>query len=235
MKRNKTEAINSLFMDGRTRKVLRWVYQTLMRTFGGQGWWPAETPFEVLVGAILTQNTAWKNVELAIDNLKEAGVLTPQGLRNLDETRLAALIRPAWYYNIKAKRLKNVMDFLDQEYGGELVMMFSDSLARLRDKILTVNGIGPETADSILLYAGEKPIFVVDAYTRRVLSRHGMLTDGATYEDIQQLFMQNLPREVSLYKEYHALLVHVAKTFCKTTPVCTGCPLEGPWPASNGK
>jgi endonuclease-3 related protein len=222
-------------MRRRKKKALIWVYQTLLRAFGGQGWWPAETPFEVVIGAVLTQNTSWRNVERAIEKLSAAGVLTPHGLRRLDETRLAALIRPAGYYNVKAKRLKNWMAFLDREYGGDLTLMFNDALAPLREKILTVKGIGPETADSILLYAGEKPIFVVDAYTRRVLSRHGMITEGAAYEDIQQLFMKNLPQEVSLYKEYHALLVHVAKTFCKTSPACTGCPLEEPWPTLSVK
>ena len=160
-----------------------------------------------MVGAVLTQNTAWRNVERAIENLKEEGVLTPLGLKEIDEARLAELIRPAGYYNIKATRLKSLMKFLDMGYGGDLMRMFSEPLLNLREKILTVKGIGPETADSILLYAGEKPIFVVDAYTRRILSRHGMITDGASYGDIQGLFIESLPQDVSLYKEYHALFV----------------------------
>ncbi|OGP53830.1 MAG: endonuclease [Deltaproteobacteria bacterium RBG_13_52_11] len=216
-------------------KELLIIYHNLLKFFGGQGWWPAETPFEVVVGAILTQNTAWRNVERAIENLKEEGVLTPQGLSRLDGTRLAELIKPAGYYNVKAKRLKNLMAFLDGEYGGDLTKMFNAPLPSLRETILAVKGIGPETADSILLYAGEKPIFVVDAYTKRVLSRHDMITDGESYGDIQDLFMRNLPQDISLYKEYHALFVQLAKTFCKTKPLCAGCPLEEVWPTSNGK
>jgi endonuclease-3 related protein len=216
-------------------KELLTIYDTLLRFFGEQGWWPADTPFEVMVGAVLTQNTAWRNVERAITNLKEEDVLTPLGLRRIDEARLAELIRPAGYYNIKAKRLKSLIEFLDRGYGGDLIKMFSEPLSSLREEILTVKGIGPETADSILLYAGEKPIFVVDAYTRRILSRHGMITDGASYGDIQGLFMRSLPKDVSLYKEYHALFVQLAKTFCKTTPHCAECPLEEAWPTSNAK
>jgi len=211
------------------------IYDTLLSFFGGQGWWPAETPFEVMVGAVLTQNTAWRNVERAIENLKEADVLTPHGLIGLDEARLARLIRPAGYYNVKARRLKHLMNFLDEEYGGNLERMFTEPLSSLRGELLAVKGIGPETADSILLYAGEKPTFVVDAYTRRVLFRHGMITDGASYGDIQDLFMQSLPQDVALYKEYHALFVRLAKTFCKTKPLCAGCPVEDGWPTSNEK
>jgi endonuclease-3 related protein len=211
------------------------IYHTLLSFFGEQGWWPADTSFEVMVGAILTQNTAWRNVERAIENLKGEGVLTPPGLWGIDEARLAELIRPAGYYNVKAKRLKSLMQFLDTGYGGDLTRMFSEPLSRLREKILAVKGIGPETADSILLYAGAKPIFVIDAYTRRILSRHAMITDGASYGDIQDLFMRSLPQDVSLYKEYHALFVRLAKTFCKTKPHCAGCPLEEGWPTSSVK
>jgi endonuclease-3 related protein len=216
-------------------KELLTIYDTLLQFFGEQGWWPADTPFEVVVGAVLTQNTAWRNVERAIANLKEARVLTPQGLIGLDETKLARLVRPAGYYNVKARRLKHLMYFLDKECGGDLEQMFAEPLSSLRAKLLAVKGIGPETADSILLYAGEKPIFVVDAYTRRVLFRHGMITDGASYGDIQDLFMRGLPEDVALYKEYHALLVRLAKTFCKTKPLCAGCPVGDRWPTSNGK
>lgn len=187
------------------------------------------------MGAILTQNTAWRNVERAIENLKEAGVLTPQGLHRITEKRLARLIRPSGYYNVKAKRLKGLMEFLEGGYGGDLQRMFSEPISSLRGKILMVKGVGSETADSILLYAGEKPIFVIDAYTKRVLSRHGMITDGASYGDIQDLFMRSLPLDVSLYQEYHALFVRLAKTFCKTKPLCMGCPLEDGWPISSEK
>lgn len=216
-------------------KELLTIYDTLLKFFGEQGWWPADTPFEVMVGAVLTQNTAWRNVERAIENLKEEEVLTPLGLRGIDEARLAELIRPAGYYNVKAKRLKSLMGFLDGGYGGDLMKLFSEPLSILREKILSVKGIGPETADSILLYAGEKPIFVIDAYTRRILSRHNMITNGASYGDIQGLFMQSLPQDVRLYKEYHALFVQLAKTFCKAKPHCAGCPLEEEWPTSSAK
>lgn len=211
------------------------IYTRLLNFFGEQGWWPAETPFEVVVGAILTQNTAWGNVERAITNLKRAGLLTPHGLIAARESQVAEFIRPAGYYNVKARRLKNFMDFLRREYAGDLERMFSEPLHKLREKILTIKGVGPETADSILLYAGKKPTFVVDAYTRRILSRHGMITDGASYQGIQEIFMQDLPQDVPLYKEYHALLVQLGKTFCKTTPQCTGCPLEESWSTSSGK
>jgi endonuclease-3 related protein len=222
-------------MDEVKRKTLLWLYETLLSSFGPQGWWPAETPFEVIVGAVLTQNTSWKNVERAIDNLKKAAVLSPSRLSKLTEKKLAKFIRSAGYYNVKAKRLKNVLTFLNHEYGGDLSHMCSDPLAAAREKILAVKGIGPETADSILLYAAGKPIFVIDAYTRRVLSRHAIVTNGATYENIQTLFMQNLPHQLSLFKEFHALFVRLAKTYCKATPVCRGCPLESPWPMVSAK
>jgi endonuclease-3 related protein len=211
-------------------KELSLIYHRLLSFFGEQGWWPAETSFEVMVGAILTQNTAWRNVEHAIANLKEAGVLTSAGLRRIPERKLARLIRPAGYYNVKARRLKALIAFLTREYGGNLQRMFREPLAPLRERILMVKGVGPETADSILLYAGEKPTFVIDAYTKRVLSRHGMITDGASYGAIQELFMRSLPADVPLYKEYHALFVRLAKSFCKTKPQCAGCPLEQGWP-----
>jgi endonuclease-3 related protein len=222
-------------MDEGKRNTLLWMYETLLNSFGPQGWWPAETPFEVIVGAVLTQNTAWKNVEHAIDNLKKTGFLTLSGVSRLDEKKLAKLIKSAGYYNVKAKRLKNVVAFLNHEYRGDLSRLLDDSLSAIRTKILAVKGIGPETADSILLYAMEKPIFVVDAYTRRVLLRHRMLTEGATYEQIQALFMQNLPHQVSLFKEFHALFVCLAKAYCKTTPVCRECPLEPPWSTLSAK
>ncbi len=183
----------------------------------------------------MTQNTAWRNVERAIENLKSEGVLTPMGLRGVEESRLAELIRPAGYYNVKARRLKSLMEFLDGGYEGNLSKMFTEPLSTLRAKLLAVKGIGPETADSILLYAGAKPIFVIDAYTRRILSRHGMIADGASYGEIQDLLMRSLPQDVPLYQEYHALFVQLAKTFCKTKPHCAGCPLEKEWSTSNGK
>ncbi|NQT07367.1 MAG: endonuclease III domain-containing protein [Candidatus Omnitrophica bacterium] len=203
------------------------IYRKLHKEFGPRDWWPADTPFEVIVGAILTQNTAWTNVEKAIRNLKKAKCLNPKGLSELSNDRLAGLIRPAGYYNIKAKRLKNFLKVLQKEFGGSLKRLFKLPLKRLREKLLSINGIGPETADSILLYAGKKPIFVIDAYTKRVLLRHGMIDDGATYEQMQAIFMKHLPRSVKLFNEYHALIVELAKGYCRKRAHCTLCPLKG--------
>ena len=203
------------------------VYKKLYTSFGPQHWWPGETPFEVAVGAILTQNTNWSNVEKAIGNLKKNGLLRPSALQNLPHDRLAALIRPAGYFNIKAQRLKNFIGFLMQEYHGSMQKMKKGDLPSLRKKLLSVNGIGPETADSIILYAMEKPVFVIDAYTKRVLSRHNILDHDASYDAFQHLFHSKLKEDISLFNEYHALFVRLAKVHCRTKPICTGCPLEG--------
>ena len=203
------------------------IYKKLYRAFGPQHWWPGETPFEVAVGAILTQNTNWGNVEKAIANLKNDRKLNAAALHGLPVGRLATLIRPAGYFNIKAKRLKHFMDFLVWEYGGSMAKMKKEEVAVIREKLLDVNGIGPETADSIILYALEKPIFVIDAYTKRVLSRHNILDHDSSYDKFQQLFHRNLGKDVQLFNEYHALIVRVAKEHCKTKPICDGCPLEG--------
>ena len=203
------------------------IYKKLYRAFGPQHWWPGETPFEVAVGAILTQNTNWGNVEKAIANLKNDRKLNAAALHGLPVGRLATLIRPAGYFNIKAKRLKHFMDFLVREYGGSMAKMKKEEVAVIREKLLDVNGIGPETADSIILYALEKPVFVIDAYTKRVLSRHNILDHDSSYDKFQQLFHRNLGKDVQLFNEYHALIVRVAKEHCRTKPVCAGCPLEG--------
>ena len=213
----------------RPRLILMTIYRRLFERFGPQGWWPGESPFEVAVGAILTQNTNWANVEKAISNLKSARVLSPRRLFLMPERELAALIRPSGYYNVKARRLKALIAFIHGEYGGDLQRMFKEPLVPLRERILMVKGVGPETCDSILLYAAGKPIFVIDAYTKRVLSRHGMISDGTSYSAVQELFMRGLPTDVALYKEYHALFVRLAKSFCKTKPQCAGCPLEQGW------
>jgi endonuclease-3 related protein len=168
-------------------------FDFLRRHFGPQRWWPGDTPFEVCVGAILTQNTAWTNVEKAIANLRRDRVLTPERLRALSHHRLASLIRPAGYFNVKARRLRSFLDFLHGEFRGDLTRMFRLPTAALREKLLAVNGIGPETADSILLYAGGHESFVVDAYTRRILTRHGWAKPDADYHDIKALFEQSLP------------------------------------------
>jgi len=207
------------------------IYNTLNDHFGNLHWWPGETPFEIALGAILTQNTNWKNVEIAITKLKEADLLDPLGLYAAEKRVIAGLIKSSGYYNIKAKRLKDFLHFLKDEYAGDMDRMFQEDLWPLREKLLDVKGIGEETADSILLYGGGKPIFVVDAYTRRILERHDIISDNWSYTEIQTLFMDNLPPETSLYNQYHALLVNTGKYFCKKkSPACRGCPLEGHMP-----
>jgi len=204
--------------------VLGRLYQALLQVFGPQHWWPGETAFEVMVGAVLTQNTNWKNVERAIDNLKEHDLLDPHALHRLDEEKLARLVQPSGFYNVKARRLKALIDWLIETADGDLTRLRRRSLKRLRRELLAVPGIGPETADSILLYALEKPAFVVDAYTRRVLLRHGLIDAGATYAETKALFESSLPREVSLLNEYHALLVELGKRHCQPRPRCRDCP-----------
>lgn len=206
---------------------LKDIYRRLYKAYGPQHWWPGETPFEVAVGAILTQNTNWGNVEKAINNLRKAGALRPRVIEIMPPHQLAALIRPAGYYNIKARRLKNFIHVLCVEYGGSMQKMKREDGDVMREKLLGVNGIGPETADSIMLYALDKPVFVIDAYTKRVLSRHNIMEHDESYDTYQELFHRHLARDLKLYNEYHALLVRVCKDHCKTKPHCEGCPLEG--------
>ncbi|MBI4972345.1 MAG: endonuclease III domain-containing protein [Candidatus Omnitrophica bacterium] len=203
------------------------IYKKLSACFGPQAWWPADTAFEVMVGAILTQNTNWGNVEKAIDNLKKYNLLSPSRLYQISQRRLATLIKPAGYFNIKARRLRHFLDFLLQTYEGNIKYLAREDLAKLRQRLLSVNGIGPETADSILLYALEKPIFVIDAYTKRILTRHRLIKANATYDEVQDLFMKNLKTQVKLFNEYHALLVRLGKEYClKNKPRCDICPLR---------
>ncbi len=211
----------------RRGRLLHELYQLLWKAWGPQDWWPGETPFEVAVGAILTQNTNWNNVALAIAKLKEQEMLEPQALYDLPEAELARLIRPAGYYNIKARRLKNFLDFLANRYRHSMKEMAADSLESLRPALLAIKGVGPETADSILLYALSKPTFVVDAYTFRILSRHDLIPEAYTYEELRQLFMEHLPFEVPLFQEYHALLVRLGKMACRPRPRCDICPVQG--------
>jgi endonuclease III related protein len=207
---------------------LKFVYKKLYSFFGPQGWWPGKTPFEVMVGAILTQNTNWANVEKAINNLKKHKILSARKLYKLPRAKLASLIRPAGYYNIKAGRLKNLLDFLNDNYDGNIREMARVKIDKLRLGLLSVNGIGPETADSILLYALNKPIFVIDAYTKRIFSRHGFIPEDCDYHAAQDLFSQNLKNEVKLFNEYHALIVKLGKDYClKNKPRCNICPLIG--------
>jgi len=202
-------------------------FRLLIERFGSRGWWPGETPFEVMIGAILTQNTNWKNVEKAIANLKREGVLDPHALLDLSPARLAALIKPAGYFRVKAKRLRSFLEYFVDNYEGSARKMAKKELPALREELLGVNGIGPETADSILLYALRKEIFVIDAYTKRILSRHGLCAEDDCYDDMQALFMDRIERDVPLYNEYHALIVETGKDFCRTNPRCEECPLKG--------
>jgi endonuclease-3 related protein len=213
-----------------TSEKLRAMYDAMLEALGPQGWWPADTPFEVAVGAILTQNTNWRNVERAIANLRAEDLLDPAALEACDAERLGEVIRPAGYFRVKARRLKNFIHMLAEDFGGDLEALFALSTASLRETVLAVRGVGPETADSIVLYAADRPVFVVDAYTARILFRHGLIDPDATYEGIQDLFQSSLPEDADLYGEYHALLVAVGKDFCKKRaprPRCRGCPLEG--------
>ena len=201
------------------------VYQRLHAAYGPQHWWPGESPFEVMVGAVLVQNTAWKNVERAIENLRDACLLSPQALYEVSIDELQELIRPAGYFRMKARRLRNLLDYLFDQHDGSLQAMFDNDAQSLRQGLLQINGIGPETADSILLYAADKPVFVVDAYTNRVLKRHGWIDYDADYHEIQEHFQANLETDIALYNEFHALLVRVGHLHCRKTPKCDECPL----------
>lgn len=202
------------------------IYKKLSKAFGPQHWWPGETPFEVAVGAILTQNTNWGNVEKAINNLKAARALTARKLHEMPINELVQLIRPAGYFNVKAGRLKAFMDFIMSRYNGNIENMRKEDMQTIREKLLSVNGIGPETADSILLYALDKPVFVIDAYTKRVLSRHDIMEHHRSYDDFQGLFHSSLKRDIRLFNEFHALFVMTGKTFCRPRPECERCPLS---------
>ncbi|OGO34231.1 MAG: endonuclease [Chloroflexi bacterium RBG_16_56_8] len=203
------------------------IYARLYAHFGPQHWWPGDGPFQVIVGAILTQNTAWTNVEKAMANLSRAGLLDPERLYRAREARIAALIRPSGYFNLKAKKLKAFVRFLFEKHQGRLSHLFKSETESLREELLAVYGIGPETADSIILYAANQPIFVIDAYTRRIAARLGLSREDVTYDELQRLFMANLPRDTQLFNEYHALLVMLGKHYCrKSSPRCGECPLQ---------
>ncbi|MBN1907170.1 MAG: endonuclease III domain-containing protein [Deltaproteobacteria bacterium] len=199
----------------------------MLERLGPQQWWPGDGPFEMMVGALLTQNTSWTNVEKAINNLKGMNLLTVQAIHELSKEKLAEIIRPAGYYNIKAARLKNLASMLMERYEGDIVRLFDEGTDVQREVLLSVKGIGPETADSIILYAAHKPVFVIDAYTYRILNRHNMADDQATYDEIQELFMSNLEPDHELFNEFHALIVKTAKLYCRKNPQCDECPLNG--------
>jgi len=207
--------------------MLTEVYRRLFDAFGPQHWWPGESPFEVIVGAVLTQNTSWKNVERAIGKLREADLLEPHALLQVPLEELEELIRAAGYFRVKARRLRNFLEFFIDRYDGSIEAMSGTSLPELREELLAINGIGPETADSILLYAVGRPIFVVDAYTHRVFARHGWIGFDADYHQIQDYVQGELPQDAPRYNEFHGLLVRLGKNYCvKTNPKCEECPLR---------
>jgi len=214
-------------------ELLRY-YETISGALGPMHWWPAQTPFEVIVGAILTQSTSWTNVERAIANLRAARLLTPSAILRAPMPRLATLVRPSGYFRQKARKLKAFVQFLQAEYRGSLKRMFSTPTLELREKLLSVHGIGPETADSILLYAGNHPIFVVDAYTHRIFGRHGITGGKPHYENVRAMIEASLPRRPELFNEFHALLVNTGKNWCrKSAPRCQECPLRSLLPENS--
>ncbi len=213
-------------MSGSTSRQLRDFFEALLAAYGPQHWWPGQTPTEIVVGALLTQNTNWKNVERAIARLRQADLLDWERLRDIEPDRLAEVIRPAGSYNVKARRLKNFVHWLFERFDGRLEALAEMSIDDARAVLLNVNGIGRETADAILLYALGRPVFVVDAYTARVLWRHRLIDDDAGYDQIKELLESALPADAKLFNEYHALLVEVGKRHCRPRPRCEGCPLE---------
>jgi len=208
------------------KQVLMDYYRLMEKHFGPTHWWPGDTPFEIAIGAILTQNTAWTNVEKAIANLKREKLLKPAAILACPTEKLEVALRPSGYFRQKTERVRRFSQYLTDHYAGSMTRMAKRPLEELRHELLAINGIGPETADDILLYACDKPIFVIDAYTKRILTRHGLVDDKATYHQMQELFHNNLKQDVKLFAEYHGLIVWTGKYFCKTKPQCAGCPLE---------
>jgi endonuclease-3 related protein len=210
----------------RINQVLMEMFNLLYAALGAQSWWPADTELEMMVGAILTQNTNWNNVEKAIENLRKGDLLSIAGLRDIPVSLLAEYIRPAGYFNVKAKRLKNLIGLIAAESDGDINAFLSVDTDALRAKLVAVQGIGSETADSILLYGAGRPLFVIDTYTYRILVRHGIIQEEAGYDELQALFMDNLPHDVDLFKEFHALIVKTGKLYCRKKPLCSTCPLD---------
>ncbi len=214
-------------MDNQSKsQALLNIYHRLMAHYGPQYWWPAQEPFEIIVGAILTQSAAWRNVEKAIANLKAAKALSPEALRRLSLSEVATLIHPCGYYNAKALKLKSLASWLGKYYDDNLNKLFIGNTDHLRQQLLSIHGIGRETADSIVLYAAHQPVFVIDAYTRRIINRIGLPPAGNSYIAYQTLFMDNLPTDAGLFNEYHALLVCLAKDVCRKRPLCRQCCLN---------
>ena len=245
----------SISASQRLRGELISYYRAVLSRWGPQNWWPAQSRFEVIVGAYLTQNTNWTNVEKAIANLRRARLMSVKGLRDVKLRQLEQLIRPSGYFRQKALKLKTLIRYLDSSYSGSLDRMFAQPTEKLRAELLALNGVGPETSDSILLYAGNHPVFVVDAYTRRILERHGIITAKTKYDEIRLLIEQAVgsaePEQLSIaepgadprhpvsrmsrtsrsdlaqhYNELHALIVRAGNLYCRSTPKCEGCPLR---------
>ncbi|MDR3569335.1 MAG: endonuclease III domain-containing protein [Syntrophobacteraceae bacterium] len=214
-------------MRADTKELLQQIYDTLIAALGPQHWWPAKTPFEVILGAMLTQNTAWKNVAAAIANLRDNNLLSINGICGISAEEFEALIRPSGYYRQKAKRIKGFCEYVLTNWNGSVEELLAQDMESLRAELLTIRGIGPETADSLVLYAALKPSFVVDTYTWRIFSRHGWVEESISYDDLREYFMGAMEPDVELFKEFHALLVRIGNLYCrKTSPLCQACPLR---------
>ena len=207
------------------RSTLQTYYDRMSGHYGPTHWWPGDTPFEIAVGAILTQNTAWTNVEKAIANLKRERLLAPGAILKCADDRLEDVLRPSGFFRVKARRLRDFCTYLVDRYRGSMARMAKRPLAELRAELLAVKGIGPETADDILLYACDKTVFVVDAYTRRIFSRHGLVAHDIAYEPLRAHFENHVTPDLHVYREYHGLIVWIGKDFCRRTPKCAACPL----------
>ncbi len=210
----------------KTQSTLKRIYDLMQAHYGPTHWWPGDTPFEIAVGAILTQNTAWTNVVKAIMNLKRENLLTPEAILACPNGHLETALIPSGYFRVKAQRLRSFCQYLANNHDGSMERLAEQPLETLRPELLSVHGIGPETADDILLYACEKPVFVIDAYTRRILDRHNLIDSTIPYEDLRQWFEIHVPKDLHTYKEYHALIVYIAKDHCRRTPKCEQCPLN---------
>ena len=219
--------LSAQFIESEPNKLLALYFDSMLRKLGPQGWWPARTRFEVIVGAILTQNTSWRNVVLALRGLRQKGLLDLERLQHASFTEIETCIRPSGFYRQKARTLRSFVDRLKRHYGSSLARLFTRPPEELRGDLLEIKGLGPETVDSILLYAGRRPYFVADAYTRRVMERHGLVPPNAGYGKVQEFLHNHLPADPYMFNEYHALLVEVGKRYCKRpAPLCGGCPLE---------
>jgi endonuclease III related protein len=202
------------------------IFNMLLESFGKRNWWPGETELEIIIGAVLTQNTSWKNVEKAIDNLKRHNAMDIDSLFKMDRETLALIIKSSGFYNIKSIRLKNIINVIYNEYSSNIIKLKNIYIWDVRERLLKINGIGKETADSIILYALDKPIFVVDVYTKRFLRNHRLYSEENDYDTIQRFFMKNLPNDTYLFNEFHALIVYLGQNFCKKVPFCNKCPLN---------